>query len=85
MCSHARLDGWVISGHVPYSKPCYTYRGVPLAAVIPRREHNAEIDGFAHGPGTLRLTASHTLPPALVEQLLDVRMRLIDERLDDAI
>lgn len=96
----------LISGHVPgveqatsYSMPCYTYRGVPLAAVILRRKHIAwypysgsvlselvaEVEGFSHSAGTLRFTASHTLPAALVEQLLDVRMRLIDERLGDSI
>ena len=38
----------LINAHVPavgqatsYSMPCYTYRGVPVAAVIPRRKHIA--------------------------------------------
>jgi uncharacterized protein YdhG (YjbR/CyaY superfamily) len=99
-----RLDR-VISGHVPavgqatsYSMPCYTYRGVPVAAVILRRRHIAwypfsgavlpevadEVSGYSHSAGTLRFVASTPLSARLVRRLLDIRMRLIDERLGDS-
>lgn len=95
----------LINGHVPgvgqatsYSMPCYSYRGVPLAAVILRRKHiawypfsgyvlselAAEVSGYSHSPGTLRFSASTPLPDRLVQRLLDIRMRLIDERLGDS-
>lgn len=78
-----------------YSMPCYTYRGVPLAAVIMRRRHIAwypysgavlsevaeRISGFSHSAGALRFTAAQPLPDDLVADLLAIRMRLIDERL----
>lgn len=77
--------------------PCYTYRGVPVAAVIARRRHLAwypysgavlgevaeRITGYSHSSGTLRFTAAQPLPDELVEQLLVIRMRLIDLRLID--
>lgn len=75
-----------------YSMPCYTYRGVPVAAVIVRRRHLAwypysgdvlgevaeRLTGYSHSSGTLRFTASTPLPDDLVEDLLVIRMRLID-------
>ncbi len=77
-----------------YSMPCYTYRGVPVAGVILRRKHIAwypfsgavlpeladEVSGWSHSSGALRFTASDPLPDRLVHRLLDVRMRLIDDR-----
>jgi uncharacterized protein YdhG (YjbR/CyaY superfamily) len=93
-----------ITGHVAgirqgtsYSMPCYTYRGIPVAAVILRRKHIAwypysgavlselsgELSGYSHSPGTLRFTASDPLADGLVRRLLDIRMRLIDERIGD--
>ena len=95
----------LITGHMPgvgqatsYSMPCYTYRGVPLAAVILRRKHIAwypfsgsvlselagEISGYSHSAGALRFTASNTLAEGLAQRLLDVRKRLIDESLGDS-
>lgn len=95
----------LVTEHVPgvgqttsYSMPCYTYRGVPVAAVILRRKHIAwypfsgavlpevadEVADYSHSPGTLRFTTAEPLPDGLVRRLLDVRMRLIDERLGDA-
>lgn len=95
----------IIDAHVPgvgqatsYSMPCYTYRSVPVAAVILRRKHIAwypysgsvlpevarEIAGYSHSPGTLRFTAAQPLPKGLVRRLLDIRMRLIDDRLRDS-
>ncbi len=99
-----RLHGVVVE-HVPglgqdisYAMPCYTYRGVPVAAVVLRRNHIAwypysgtvlaelsdEVSGYSHSPGTLRFTVDRPLPDRLVRRLLDVRMRLIDERLRDS-
>lgn len=77
-----------------YSMPCYTYRGVPLAGVILRRKHIAwypfsgavlpeladAVSGWSYSSGVLRFTASDPLPEPLVHRLLDVRMRLIDDR-----
>jgi uncharacterized protein YdhG (YjbR/CyaY superfamily) len=77
-----------------YSMPCYTYRDTPIAAIILRRRHIAwypfsgavlpeladEVSGYSQSPGTLRFTAATPLPDGLVRRLLDVRMRLIDER-----
>lgn len=100
----ARLHG-LICGHIPgigqtvsYTMPCYTYRGVPVAAVILRRKHIAwypfsgavlgqvaeDVSGYSHSPGTLRFTAATPLPDRLVRRLLDIRMRLIDDRLGDS-
>lgn len=96
-----RLHG-LITGHVPgidqttsYSMPCYTYRGVPVAAIILRRKHIAwypfsgsvlveiaeQLSGYSQSAGTLRFTATTPLPDGLVRQLLDIRIRLVDERL----
>lgn len=77
-----------------YAMPCYTYRGTPVAAIILRRNHiawypfsgavlpelTAELSGYSQSRGTLRFTASTPLPDQTVRKLLDVRMRLIDER-----
>lgn len=97
-----RLHG-LICGHAPgvgqktsYSMPCYTHRGVPVAAVILRRNHIAwypysgsvlpeladQLSGYSCSSGTLRFTAATALDEQLVERLLDIRMRQIDERLD---
>ena len=78
-----------------YSMPCYTYRGVPVVAVVARRRHLAwypysgdvlgrvteRIAGFSHSPGTLRFSAVDPLPDDLVEDLLAIRMASIDHRL----
>lgn len=78
-----------------YAMPCYTYRGIPVAAVIVRRSHIAwylysgsvlpevadRLGGYSHTPGTLRFTSARPLPDDLVEDLLAIRMRMIDERL----
>ncbi|MGV1086360.1 MAG: hypothetical protein ACOYBX_00110 [Mycobacterium sp.] len=37
-------------------------------------------DYIARSPGTLRFTAAQPLSDDLVEQLIDIRMRHIDER-----
>lgn len=80
---------------VSYSMPCYTHRTVPVAAVIVRRRHIAwypysgavlsevadRLGGYPHTAGTLRFTAANPLPDRLVEDLLAIRIRLIDERL----
>ena len=94
-----RLHG-LITGHLAgvgqatsYSMPCYTYRGLPIAAIILRRKHIAwypysgsvlveiaeQLSGYSHSAGTLRFTAATPLPDRLVQRLLDVRMWLIDE------
>ena len=99
-----RLHG-LICGHIPgigqtlsYAMPCYTYRGIPVAAVILRRKHIAwypfsgavlgrvaeDVSGYSHSPGTLRFTVATPLPDRLVRRLLDIRMQLIDDRLGDA-
>lgn len=78
-----------------YSMPCYTHRGSPVAAVILRSKHIAwypfsgavlpevadEISGYSHSPGTLRFTPETGLPDGLVRRLLDIRIRMIDDRL----
>lgn len=95
----------LIGEHVPglgqaisYAMPCYTYRGVPVAGIILRRNHIAwypysgtvlgelaeELAGYSRSPGTLRFSPADPLPDDLVWRLLDVRMRLIDERLRDS-
>lgn len=95
---HELISGHVpgVGQATSYSMPCYTYRGLPVASVMLRRRHIAwypysgavlgevadRLVGYSHSPGTLRFTASTPLPDGLVERLLDVRMRLIDERLD---
>lgn len=100
----ARLHS-LISAHIPgvgqrtsYAMPCYTYRDLPVAAVILRRKHIAwypfsgavlteladEVAGYSHSSGTLRFSVSTPLPDRLVRRLLDERMRLIDERLGDS-
>lgn len=77
-----------------YGMPCYTYRGVPLAAIVIRKNHIAwypysgkvlphldkELTGYSRSPGTLRFTAATSLPDGLVAQLIDLRIREIDER-----
>mgnify|MGYP006265775425 CR=1 FL=1 len=77
-----------------YGMPCYTYRGVPVAGVVVRKHHIAwypfsgsvlpvvtdRLTAYSWSPGTLRFTAAAPLPDDLVEQLLDIRMRHIDER-----
>ena len=76
-----RLHG-LITGHLAgvgqttsYSMPCYTYRGLPIAAIILRRKHIAwypfsgsvlselagDVSGYSPSPGALRFTASNTL------------------------
>lgn len=91
----------LILGRVPavgqatsYAMPCYTYRGVPLAAVVVRRSHIAwypfsggvlpllrdRLAGHSWSPGTLRFTAAAPLADDIVERLIDIRMRHIDER-----
>lgn len=78
-----------------YGMPCYTYRGIPVAAVILRRRHIAwypfsgsvlpevagQLTGRSHTHGTLRFSAEDPLSDDLVRRLLDIRMRLIDEQL----
>lgn len=77
-----------------YGMPCYTYRDVPVAAVVVRKHHIAwypfsgnvlpalqeQLAGYSCTPGTLRFTAAAALPDGLVAQLIDLRMRHIDER-----
>lgn len=91
----------LISRHVPdvgqrtsYTMPCYTYRGVPVAAVMVRKKHIAwypfsgtvlprlaeRLADYSHSAGTLRFTAATPPDDDLVTQLLDIRMREIDER-----
>lgn len=80
---------------VSYAMPCYTYRGAPVAAVVVRKQHIAwypysgsvlpavadRLTGYSWSPGTLRFTPANPLPDGLVAQLLDIRMRHIDDRL----
>ena len=75
-----------------YAMPCYTYRGVPVAAVIVRKQHIAwypysggvlpavadRLDGYSWSPGALRFTAGNPLPDDLIAELLEIRMRHID-------
>jgi uncharacterized protein YdhG (YjbR/CyaY superfamily) len=77
-----------------YAMPCYTYRDVPVAAVVVRKHHIAwypfsgnvlpvlqdQLAGYSWSPGTLRFTAAAPLPDGLVTQLIDLRMRHIDDR-----
>ncbi|HPX36122.1 MAG TPA: DUF1801 domain-containing protein [Mycobacterium sp.] len=91
----------LIGGRIPavgqatkYAMPCYTYRGVPVAAVVVRKSHIAwypfsgsvlevlgdRLAGYSRSSGTLRFTAAAPLADDIVEQLLDIRMRHIDER-----
>lgn len=95
----------IIIGHVPevgqttsYSMPCYTYRGMPVAAIIVRSKHIAwypfsgavlpeladEVAEYSCSPGTLRFTTSAPLSDGLVRRLLDIRIQLLDERLGAA-
>jgi uncharacterized protein YdhG (YjbR/CyaY superfamily) len=83
---------------ISYAMPCYTYRGLPVAAVILRRNHIAwypysgtvlselgdDVAAYSHSSGALRFSVADPLPDRLVRRLLNVRMRLIDERLDDS-
>ena len=77
-----------------YSLPCYTYRGVPLAAVVVRKHHIAwypfsgdvlpmvqdQLGDHSWSPGTLRFTAAAPLSDTIVAQLIEIRMRHIDAR-----
>ena len=79
---------------VSYDMPCYTYRGVPVVAVVVRKQHIAwypysgsvltavaeRLAGYSWSPGTLRFTAATPLPDDLLTALLDIRMRHIDDR-----
>ena len=82
---------------ISYTMPCPTYRGVPVAAVVLRRNHVPEYPLPQRNRSSHELSATkisrllalaesavHRWPPAAdhwSERLLDVRMRLIDERL----
>lgn len=90
ICRHVPNVGQTTS----YTMPCYTYRGVPVAAVLVRKKHIAwypfsgavlpqltdRLAGYSHTAGTLRFTAATPLAADLVAQLLNIRMRGIDDR-----
>ena len=99
-CEVERLHA-LISGRVPgvgqtvsYSMPCYTYLGVPVAAVVVRKRHIAwypytgsvlpvvadRLTRYSWSPGTLRFTSGAPLPDDLVTALLDIQMRHIEDR-----
>ena len=79
-----------------YAMAAYTYRGMPVAAVVARKHHLAwypfssavlqqvrdDLAGYSHSAGTLRFAPDTPLPDHLVVQLLDIRMGQIDERLE---
>lgn len=93
---HALISGRVpgVGQTISYGMPCYTYRDVPLAAVVVRKKHLAwypysgsvlpavadRLGGYSWSPGTLRFTAAAPLSDDLVIALLDIRMRHIEGR-----
>jgi uncharacterized protein YdhG (YjbR/CyaY superfamily) len=79
-----------------YGMPALRYRDRPLLSVMPARHHiglypfspavveavAGELDGYSFAKGTIRFTASHPLPDALVRRIVLLRRDEIDRALE---
>jgi uncharacterized protein YdhG (YjbR/CyaY superfamily) len=82
-----------------YAMPALLHRGKGLVAALETKRHLAiypfsgqvlprfadELDagGFDWAPGTLRFSAEHPVPDALLRRILAARVAEIDEKLDE--
>ncbi len=77
---------------ISYGMPAFRYRGRALVSYMAFKDHcsffpmsgavteahRAELDGFVFAKGTIRFTADHPLPNALVAQMVQDRVTQID-------
>ncbi|HQV56381.1 MAG TPA: DUF1801 domain-containing protein [Ilumatobacteraceae bacterium] len=82
-----------LSEGTSYAMPALLYRGKPLIAVIATKRHLAiypfsgkvvadvahRLAGFSCSPGTIRFSETQPVPTDVIDQIVELRMREIDE------
>ena len=86
-------DHSVLTEGVSYAMPTLLYRGKALIAVIATKRHLAiypfsgtvvagvasALEGFSLSPGTIRFTETRAVPDDVLNTIVELRMREIDE------